>query len=321
MKTLTYLLSLSLAAVSMAETVSLEDALGKALYTEEVSRDLESAASQYSKILETFRKTENVTDKPIYASTALFRLAEIREKQEREEEARSHYEDYLASFPDVEPQASLARKKLGIGEPEHQPALTELERERLGEGIDRRRWEFTGKLLPDQLLLTTFKVKPHEDYANEGLPAGFEVATLHHAPSGHITKRFSRSWVVWPWEIRREKDDDRWDRRIYVTGLGHSYAVPEGLVYSGQGSSTVGIKIRDKVTGAGSAQASLFFVDKKKNPTKWLTVQLIFDKVRLKKARELLESRKIDLPKMGNEAWSLTLPPSLAELEKARRGE
>lgn len=323
MKILTCMFSLTLVSVLASEPPKPRDALSEALYTENVTRDREAAAAQYLKIIESFQADGSPAKQRAHAATALFRLAEIRSGQDnREDDARKHYEAYLESFSDLEPQAGIARRKLGIAEPEHAPTLTQLEeRAELAKEIKRSRWKFSGKLEPDQLLLTTFKVEPMEGYANEGLPVGHEVETLHYAPSGQITKLLSRSWVIWPYEIRRKEQGDRWDRRNFVTGLGQSFAVPEGLSYTAGGDSTVGIKLRGKVTGDGGAQKYFIFEDQREKPTKRLWVQFKFDKIRLKRARKLLESRNIELPEMGKEAWSLTLPPSLPKLERAHDGE
>ena len=60
---------------------SLEQLLQDALFAEEATQDLDQAAISYEKLLEAYRSQRQ------FAATALFRLAEVRRKQERPEEA------------------------------------------------------------------------------------------------------------------------------------------------------------------------------------------------------------------------------------------
>ena len=64
-----------------AEEPTLRDLLRDALYTEEVTRDSEKAAKQYEDLLA--RHDAQKT----FAASALFRLAEVRRKQDRKDDA------------------------------------------------------------------------------------------------------------------------------------------------------------------------------------------------------------------------------------------
>ena len=88
------------------EPLSQKEALSEALYAEEVHRDREAASNQYAEILAVYRTQR------AHAAAALFRLAEIRRSQNREEEAIKFYQEYLSHFPDLDPQAGLAREHL-----------------------------------------------------------------------------------------------------------------------------------------------------------------------------------------------------------------
>jgi len=100
-------LALTLAAVSAAEP-ELRDLLRDGLYAEEVTRDPEGAAKDYTQIL-----TRAEADQPFVAN-ALFRLAELRRKQDRKEEAIQLYQRLLTRYPDADPQAKLSRDALAM---------------------------------------------------------------------------------------------------------------------------------------------------------------------------------------------------------------
>ena len=89
----------------------LRELLRDALYTEEVTRDPEAAAKQYEELI-----ARHEEQRP-FAANALFRLAEIRHRQDRKEEAAALYRRLLSVFPDAELQAKLSRERLaGLGE-------------------------------------------------------------------------------------------------------------------------------------------------------------------------------------------------------------
>lgn len=99
------LLLLTLASSTLAETdpaLQLRDAL----YTEEVTRDPGAAAESYAKILADFD-----THRPIAAS-ALFRLAEVRRKQDKKAEATALYQRFIIQFPDFTEESNLATRHL-----------------------------------------------------------------------------------------------------------------------------------------------------------------------------------------------------------------
>lgn len=126
MKTLHCLLSLCLVSASPAEPPTPKDALADALYTEEVTRDPNAAASQYLCIVEAYRSQR------AHAATALFRLAEIRRAQNRKDETIGLYQEFLTSFSDFQPQAKLAREHLAaLGAPAAVPATDDLERKEI----------------------------------------------------------------------------------------------------------------------------------------------------------------------------------------------
>ena len=112
----------------------LEGLLREALFEEEASQDLTQAAEGYEKLLETYRSQRQ------FAATALFRLAEVRRKQERPKDAAKLYQRLLAEFPNNEVLARLSRENLfAIGEalPTAETALGLLDEE--GKEIERLR--------------------------------------------------------------------------------------------------------------------------------------------------------------------------------------
>lgn len=84
----------------------LRELLRDALYTEEVTRDPEAAAKQYEALLAKHDAQR------AFAAAALFRLAEVRRKQDRKDEAIALYQRLLREFPAAEAEAKLARENL-----------------------------------------------------------------------------------------------------------------------------------------------------------------------------------------------------------------
>ena len=88
------------------EETPLKDTLAKGLMAEEVTRDPEAAAKEYEAVLARFRDDQAV------AATALFRLAEVRRKQDRKDDAIALYQRLLAEFPAAAAETKLARENL-----------------------------------------------------------------------------------------------------------------------------------------------------------------------------------------------------------------
>lgn len=93
-------------ALMGAEEPPLRELLRDGLYAEEVSRDPEAAARQYEQVLSRFGEQRN------FAAAALFRLAEVRRKQDRKEDAVKLYQQLLAEFPGAANEIKLARQNL-----------------------------------------------------------------------------------------------------------------------------------------------------------------------------------------------------------------
>ncbi|MCW1886125.1 ankyrin repeat domain-containing protein [Luteolibacter flavescens] len=84
----------------------LRELLREGLYTEEVTRDPEAAARQYEALLSRHDAQR------AFAASALFRLAEVRRKQGRKDDAIALYQRLLARFPEAEAEGKLARENL-----------------------------------------------------------------------------------------------------------------------------------------------------------------------------------------------------------------
>ncbi len=87
--------------------------LQKALFAEEAERDLPKAAAEYEKLVEEYTEARKV------GLSALYRLAEVRRKQERNEEAAKLYLRVTGEFPESA-EARLSRENLaamGVGLP------------------------------------------------------------------------------------------------------------------------------------------------------------------------------------------------------------
>lgn len=96
----------SFAMPLLAAEPDLRDLLRDALYTEEVNRDPDTAAQQYENLL------DRLDDQRAFAATAIFRLAEVRRKQGRKDEAVQLYQRLIREFPAAGPEVKLATENL-----------------------------------------------------------------------------------------------------------------------------------------------------------------------------------------------------------------
>ena len=93
-------------SVLLADEPALSELLRDALYTEEVARDMEKAAKQYEELLALHDAQKT------FAAAALFRLAEVRRKQDRKDDAIQLYQRLIAEFPNAETETRLAKENL-----------------------------------------------------------------------------------------------------------------------------------------------------------------------------------------------------------------
>ena len=100
MKTLTHYITLVLAAAVSADELSFKDSLNEALYAENVTRDLDAAGEGYGRIVDSMRKSGFPAEDRAHAATALFRLAEVHDRQGRDEEAEKLYREFIDRFPE-----------------------------------------------------------------------------------------------------------------------------------------------------------------------------------------------------------------------------
>ena len=103
---LALLAAATLTAPLRAQDPDLRELLRDALYTEEVTRDPEAAAKQYEALLSKHDAQR------AFAASALFRLAEVRRKQDRKDEAIALYQRLLREFPAAAAEGKLARENL-----------------------------------------------------------------------------------------------------------------------------------------------------------------------------------------------------------------
>ncbi|MGL5017474.1 MAG: tetratricopeptide repeat protein [Luteolibacter sp.] len=93
-------------ATARADEPPLRDLLRDGLYAEEVTRDVETASKSYEQVLARY------SEQRAFAASALFRLAEVRRKQDRKDDAIQLYQRLLAEFPGVAVETKLARENL-----------------------------------------------------------------------------------------------------------------------------------------------------------------------------------------------------------------
>ncbi|GAA5119021.1 tetratricopeptide repeat protein [Luteolibacter yonseiensis] len=92
--------------IGYAGEAPLRDLLRDGLFAEEVSRDPDAAAKQYEELLARYSEEGN------FAASALFRLAEVRRKQDRKDDAIKLYQRLLLEFPTAANETKLARENL-----------------------------------------------------------------------------------------------------------------------------------------------------------------------------------------------------------------
>ena len=107
------------AGSATVQTDNLSTLLRDALFEEEATRDLTKAAAGYEALLAKWTEHRQL------AASALFRLAEVRRKQDRKDDAIKLYQRLLTEFADVEPQAKLSRENLvGLGAKDPAPGTS-----------------------------------------------------------------------------------------------------------------------------------------------------------------------------------------------------
>ena len=349
MRTLTCLLSLALAASAGAESapdyinpsemkrddpwvakalrnpISLGPAaetFHEALHQEEVARNLDGAAVQYSAIVDKFRAGDD-DEAAGAAALSLFRLAEIRRKQGRKEIALAHYEDLLEEFSDWEPMASLSRQQLGLDPSDFLPQLAKVESQRvLEENVERSIWEIRSRVCDDKFVLVTFEVEPDEKSPFKGLPEAYTLQSLHYVPDGPLTGLITNTriddGVVGNGTIAGKPVQGTLITRL--TAFGHSFDVPQGLRQNTASwdVDTGWIGFRES---SYDVKTWWTFEDDRGKDLQVLLVRLTVTTISEARARELAESRSVTFPKLEKKRWSLTLPPAPTEFEKAHQSK
>ncbi|MGI9242913.1 MAG: ankyrin repeat domain-containing protein [Verrucomicrobiales bacterium] len=104
----TVLVVLLLAALPLSgqQPADSKTLLQQALFAEEAEQRLDKAAEGYERIIGNYAAERG------FAVVAIYRLAEVRRMQEREDEAVKLYQRILREFPDADPQARLSGERL-----------------------------------------------------------------------------------------------------------------------------------------------------------------------------------------------------------------
>jgi ankyrin repeat protein len=101
-----FILSSAAEPAPPAAETTLQSLLRDALFEEEANRDLTKAAAGYEALLSQWDHQRAL------AASALYRLAEVRRKQDRKDDAIKLYQRLLREFPDADPHARLSRENL-----------------------------------------------------------------------------------------------------------------------------------------------------------------------------------------------------------------
>ncbi|MEZ5329105.1 MAG: tetratricopeptide repeat protein [Verrucomicrobiales bacterium] len=95
-----------LGIVSVTWAQDTKSLLQQGLFAEEAEGKLEKAAASYQQIIDDYDAGR------AFAVAAIYRLAEVRRKQEQNDQAAQLYQRILAEFAGADPQARLSRENL-----------------------------------------------------------------------------------------------------------------------------------------------------------------------------------------------------------------
>src|SRR5215203_4670821 len=98
-----------LSVAAAAQTPPLPDLrrlLQEGLFEEEANRNLDAASTAYEGVIQAFDKDRQ------FAATALFRLGEVRAKQNRKNEATALFQRVATEFADIDPLAGRSRERV-----------------------------------------------------------------------------------------------------------------------------------------------------------------------------------------------------------------
>ncbi|MEM7394277.1 MAG: tetratricopeptide repeat protein, partial [Verrucomicrobiota bacterium] len=111
-------LGLALAGASSAGAEETGKLFQQGLFAEEAEGRLDLAAERYEEVIQRFDRQRDM------AVAALYRLAEVRRKQDRKDDAIGLFQRILSEFPKAEPHARLSRENLAAMGVEAAPAGT-----------------------------------------------------------------------------------------------------------------------------------------------------------------------------------------------------
>lgn len=172
----------------------------------------------------------------------------------------------------------------------------------LSENTWRELWKLSIKTSADAVVIMSFKVEPDGKLSIEGLPERCAIETIRYVPGDTVSEFVSYTGVS---AGVRTSDDDPFHRVIRIVGFGHSFDVP-GLENDGGWD----------VSTTGEATKVFRFQDAANNPTKRMFVTLSLKRIPIHQARAAVGMRGMKLPELGDEGWSLTLPPLPEEIEQ-----
>jgi ankyrin repeat protein len=172
--------------------------LQEGLFEEEANRDLDKASAAYESLIASFDKERQ------FAATALFRLAEIRAKQNRKEDAVALFQRVATEFSTNDPLARLSRERIAaLGgtpvAPGGDPTVSDKERQEIV------RLQDLVKNSPDLLNFPTEGVSPLGQAAQHGwlkaatflLDQGADVnGRRSYSPPIHLAASDGRKAIV-----------------------------------------------------------------------------------------------------------------------------
>ena len=179
-------------------------------------------------------------------------------------------------------------------------------RRELSEGVWRHRWKFNIAPRENEIVLATFEVKPDEEYSTEGLPKAETVESILYVPQGILSESVFLTAVK---AAVRKDADDPFNLFVQIAGFGHSFNIDGSLLDPDGGWD---------VTTEYEATKVFRFQDEPNKPTKRLFITVSMKRLTVGKAKDLVYSRQIELPELGDTRWSITLPPDPEKLEKTR---
>lgn len=182
----------------------------------------------------------------------------------------------------------------------------------LGPNAHRTNWWLTVKPGKDELILATYREVPGVVVVEETSPDRVRVERMIYAPSGNYTEHLSHL-VAGKYVSGKERS---FEGAQMVSGFGQMFRVKDLALGGTSGSSAV-VSYNGEGEATRTARRRFSFVDndKKSRVDLLVVVEYSLQVISRDEAERRLGFTGLKLPVMGENGWSITIPPHLEELK------